>query len=69
MRPNKVTARERKLMMGGEVGFGLRVGVRWLGWVAAGFSRRWIILDNLHRTIEVEMKSGVPGCGRRCDAV
>lgn len=56
-------------MMGGEVGFGLRVGVRWLGRVAAGFSRRWINLDNLHWTIEVDMKPGVPGCGRCCDAV
>lgn len=64
-----MTARERKLMMGGEVGFGLRVGVRWLGRVAAGFSRRWINLDNLHWTIEVDMKPGVPGCGRCCDAV
>lgn len=47
-------------MMGGEVGLGLRVGVRWLGRVAAGFSRRWIILDNPHWAIEVEMKPGVP---------
>jgi hypothetical protein len=32
--------KERKLMMGGEVGFGLQVGVRWLGLFTANFSYR-----------------------------
>lgn len=43
-----MTARERKLMMGGEVDFWLQVGVQWLSPVAAEYSYRCRILDNSH---------------------
>lgn len=41
-----MTARERKLMMGCEVGFGLRVGVRWIGRVAEDFCGFFWSVDN-----------------------